>query len=74
MDHIHIYRPANCGPGDTAASRLIRTALGGGEMDSNRIATLLSVPANIARYYRDDITVIVIYPPSAFDPPLSPLT
>lgn len=31
-------------------------------MDPGRIAGHLSVPANVARFYRDDITVLVIYP------------
>ncbi|VDL98899.1 unnamed protein product [Schistocephalus solidus] len=54
--------PSHAGPRDTAASRLIRTALGGESMDTSRIAMHLSVPANVARFYRDDITVLVIYP------------
>ncbi|KAM7536617.1 hypothetical protein Aperf_G00000087391 [Anoplocephala perfoliata] len=54
--------PSLAGSRDTAASRLIRTALGGREMDTARIAMHLSVPANVARFYRDDITVQVIYP------------
>ncbi|KAL5105025.1 Pyruvate dehydrogenase acetyl-transferring-phosphatase 2 mitochondrial [Taenia crassiceps] len=54
--------PSLAGPRDTAASRLIRTALGGREMDPARIAMHLSIPANVARFYRDDITVQVIYP------------
>lgn len=54
--------PSHAGPGDSAASRLIRTALGGENMDTLRISALLSIPDNIARYYRDDITVLVIYP------------
>ncbi|VDO11655.1 unnamed protein product [Rodentolepis nana] len=53
--------PSLAGYRDTAASRLIRTALGGREMDTARIAMHLSVPANVARFYRDDITVQVIY-------------
>nr|CDS29603.1 protein phosphatase 2C [Hymenolepis microstoma] len=53
--------PSLAGHRDTAASRLIRTALGGREMDTARIAMHLSVPANVARFYRDDITVQVIY-------------
>ncbi|VUZ42529.1 unnamed protein product [Hymenolepis diminuta] len=62
--HYLDYRgnPSLAGPRDTAASRLIRTALGGREMDTARIAMHLSVPANVARFYRDDITVQVIYP------------
>ncbi|VDP64610.1 unnamed protein product [Schistosoma mattheei] len=56
----------SCGSGDTAASRLIRTALGGTEMNSEQIALHFSMPASLARYYRDDITVIVVYLPTAF--------
>ncbi|CAL8090483.1 unnamed protein product [Calicophoron daubneyi] len=58
--------PSVCGPGDTAASRLIRTALGGETMDPERISSHFSLPATVARYYRDDITVIVAYLPTAF--------
>ncbi|CAH8431374.1 unnamed protein product [Dicrocoelium dendriticum] len=61
--------PSHCGPGDTAATRLIRTALGGGSMDPQRISAHFSLPATIARYYRDDITVIVVYLPTAFPKP-----
>uniref|UniRef100_A0A183ARX0 PPM-type phosphatase domain-containing protein n=1 Tax=Echinostoma caproni TaxID=27848 RepID=A0A183ARX0_9TREM len=57
--------PSVCGPGDTAASRLIRTALGGDEMDPERISAHISMPATVARYYRDDITVVVVYLPTA---------
>lgn len=57
--------PSACGPGDTAASRLIRTALGGDEMDPERISAHFSMPATVARYYRDDITVVVVYLPSS---------
>uniref|UniRef100_A0A0X3PZR8 [Pyruvate dehydrogenase [acetyl-transferring]]-phosphatase 2 n=1 Tax=Schistocephalus solidus TaxID=70667 RepID=A0A0X3PZR8_SCHSO len=62
--HLIDYKgdPSHAGPRDTAASRLIRTALGGESMDTSRIAMHLSVPANVARFYRDDITVLVIYP------------
>ncbi|CAH8677043.1 unnamed protein product [Schistosoma rodhaini] len=56
----------SCCSGDTAASRLIRTALGGTEMNSEQIALHFSMPASLARYYRDDITVIVVYLPTAF--------
>ncbi|KAH8864699.1 [Pyruvate dehydrogenase [acetyl-transferring]]-phosphatase 2, mitochondrial [Schistosoma japonicum] len=66
--HWYDYKgdPSYCGPGDTAASRLIRTALGGTEMNSEKIALHFSIPASVARYYRDDITVIVVYLPTAF--------
>nr|CAH8869548.1 unnamed protein product [Trichobilharzia regenti] len=66
--HWYDYKgnPSSCGPGDTAASRLIRTALGGTEMNPEQIALHFSMPASLARYYRDDITVIVVYLPTAF--------
>ncbi|TPP57114.1 [Pyruvate dehydrogenase [acetyl-transferring]]-phosphatase 2 [Fasciola gigantica] len=57
--------PSSCGPGDTAASRLIRTALGGDQMDPERISAHFSMPATVARYYRDDITVVVVYLPTS---------
>ncbi|KAF6775545.1 hypothetical protein AHF37_05280 [Paragonimus kellicotti] len=58
--------PSLCGPGDTAATRLIRTALGGDTMDPQRISAHFSMPATVARYYRDDISVIVVYLPTSF--------
>ncbi|TGZ58791.1 hypothetical protein CRM22_009426 [Opisthorchis felineus] len=66
--HWFDYRcyPSICGPGDTAATRLIRTALGGDTMDPQRISVHFSMPATVARYYRDDITVLVVYLPTAF--------
>ncbi|OON20413.1 hypothetical protein X801_03707, partial [Opisthorchis viverrini] len=66
--HWFDYRcyPSVCGPGDTAATRLIRTALGGETMDPQRISVHFSMPATVARYYRDDITVLVVYLPTAF--------
>ncbi|NP_571700.2 pyruvate dehydrogenase [acetyl-transferring]-phosphatase 2, mitochondrial [Danio rerio] len=47
-----------------AATHLIRHALGTneyGEMDQERLATMLALPSDLARMYRDDITVTVIY-------------
>ncbi|XP_015223785.2 pyruvate dehydrogenase [acetyl-transferring]-phosphatase 2, mitochondrial isoform X2 [Lepisosteus oculatus] len=47
-----------------AATRLIRHAVGTneyGEMDQERLATILSLPEDLARMYRDDITVTVVY-------------
>ncbi|CAH8579235.1 unnamed protein product [Schistosoma turkestanicum] len=66
--HWYDYKgnPSSCGPGDTAASRLIRTALGGTEMNAEQIALHFSMPPSVARHYRDDITVIVVYLPTAF--------
>ncbi|XP_026142902.1 pyruvate dehydrogenase [acetyl-transferring]-phosphatase 2, mitochondrial [Carassius auratus] len=46
------------------ATHLIRHALGTneyGEMDQERLATMLALPSDLARMYRDDITVTVIY-------------
>ncbi|XP_077049863.1 pyruvate dehydrogenase [acetyl-transferring]-phosphatase 2, mitochondrial [Siphateles boraxobius] len=46
------------------ATHLIRHALGTneyGEMDQERLATTLALPSDLARMYRDDITVTVIY-------------
>ncbi|KAL3317133.1 [Pyruvate dehydrogenase [acetyl-transferring]]-phosphatase 1, mitochondrial [Cichlidogyrus casuarinus] len=61
--HLADYKnePWRAESGDTAASRLIRTALGGQDMNPTRISVMLSVPAKIARYYRDDITAMVVY-------------
>ncbi len=54
-------------PGQCPATRLMRAALStpiGSRMpeieDLRLAATLLSLPPGIARYYRDDITVLVI--------------
>ncbi|XP_051512195.1 pyruvate dehydrogenase [acetyl-transferring]-phosphatase 2, mitochondrial [Myxocyprinus asiaticus] len=47
-----------------AATHLIRHALGTneyGEMDQEGLATMLALPSDLARMYRDDITVTVIY-------------
>ncbi|XP_072024691.1 pyruvate dehydrogenase [acetyl-transferring]-phosphatase 1, mitochondrial-like [Amphiura filiformis] len=46
-----------------AATHLIRYALGGSqnEFDHDRLAHTLSLPNDVARQYRDDITVIVVY-------------
>lgn len=48
------------------ASHLIRNALGGTEygIEHTKISHLLTLPAEIVRMFRDDITVTVIY----FDP------
>lgn len=47
-----------------AATHLIRHALGTneyGEMDQERLAAMLALPDDLARMYRDDITITVIY-------------
>lgn len=47
-----------------AATHLIRHALGTneyGEMDQERLAAMLVLPDDLARMYRDDITVTVVY-------------
>lgn len=47
-----------------AATHLIRHALGineYGEMDQERLAAMLALPDDLARMYRDDITITVVY-------------
>ena len=46
-----------------AATHLIRYAIGGAQnqFDHDRLAHTLSLPDDIARQYRDDITVIIVY-------------
>lgn len=46
-----------------AATHLIRYALGGSEygLEHSRIAHLLSLPQDVVRLFRDDITVTVIF-------------
>ncbi|XP_076849052.1 pyruvate dehydrogenase [acetyl-transferring]-phosphatase 2, mitochondrial [Brachyhypopomus gauderio] len=47
-----------------SATHLIRHSLGineYGEMDQERLAAMLALPDDLARMYRDDITVIVVY-------------
>lgn len=47
-----------------AATHLIRHAIGSneyGEMDPERLAAMLTLPEDLARMYRDDITVTVVY-------------
>lgn len=48
------------------ASHLIRSALGGTEygIEHTRISHLLTLPGDIVRMFRDDITITVVY----FDP------
>lgn len=52
-----------------AATHLIRNALGGteyGEVEHSRVSQLLSLPQDVVRLFRDDITVTVIYFDSDF--------
>ncbi|XP_014873810.1 pyruvate dehydrogenase [acetyl-transferring]-phosphatase 1, mitochondrial-like [Poecilia latipinna] len=47
-----------------AATHLLRHALGDdgyGSVDQNRLARMLSLPADLARRYRDDITITVVH-------------
>ncbi|XP_061533701.1 pyruvate dehydrogenase [acetyl-transferring]-phosphatase 2, mitochondrial [Phycodurus eques] len=49
---------------DNAATHLIRHALGTGEYGElchERLASMLALPQDLARMYRDDITAIVVY-------------
>ncbi|XP_031806180.1 pyruvate dehydrogenase [acetyl-transferring]-phosphatase 2, mitochondrial [Sarcophilus harrisii] len=51
-------------PDQNAATHLIRHAIGCneyGEMDQERLAAMLTLPEDLARMYRDDITVTVVY-------------
>lgn len=47
-----------------AATRLIRHAIGSNEyreLDPERLAAMLTLPEDLARMYRDDITITVVY-------------
>ncbi|XP_045047850.1 pyruvate dehydrogenase [acetyl-transferring]-phosphatase 2, mitochondrial isoform X2 [Desmodus rotundus] len=47
-----------------AATRLIRHAIGSneyGELEPERLTAMLTLPEDVARMYRDDITVTVVY-------------
>ena len=47
-----------------AATHLIRHAIGSneyGEMEPERLAAMLTLPEDVARMYRDDITVMVVF-------------
>ncbi|XP_072278349.1 pyruvate dehydrogenase [acetyl-transferring]-phosphatase 2, mitochondrial [Pyxicephalus adspersus] len=51
-------------PDPNVATHLIRNAVGtneDGELDQERLAAMLSLPEDLSRMYRDDITVTVIY-------------
>ncbi|KAJ8417774.1 hypothetical protein AAFF_G00226170 [Aldrovandia affinis] len=59
--HAHAHTPAF---DSNSATHLIRHAIGTndyGEVDPERLAAMLSLPEEVARMYRDDITVTVIY-------------
>ncbi|XP_039665810.1 pyruvate dehydrogenase [acetyl-transferring]-phosphatase 2, mitochondrial [Perca fluviatilis] len=66
MHELLLKRQARASPAlDTnAATHLIRHALGTGEygeLCQERLASLLTLPEDLARMYRDDITVTVVY-------------
>lgn len=44
---------------DNASTHLVRNALGGGDIE--QVSMLVSIPAPIARSYRDDLTVTVVF-------------
>lgn len=48
---------------ENAATHLIRNALGGTEygIDHGKISQLLTLPDDVVRVFRDDITISVIY-------------
>ena len=43
---------------NNVATHLIRHALGG---EHRKVSEMLTLPKDIVRYYRDDITIIVIF-------------
>lgn len=53
---------------ENAATHLLRNALGGTEcgIDHSKISQFLTLPDNIVRMFRDDITITVIYMDSEF--------
>ncbi|KAI5098549.1 pyruvate dehydrogenase [acetyl-transferring]-phosphatase 2, mitochondrial [Silurus meridionalis] len=66
MHQLLLQRQARATPtlDQNAATHLIRHALGTneyGEMDQERLAAMLAFPDDLARMYRDDITINVIY-------------
>ncbi|KAG8437420.1 hypothetical protein GDO86_008208 [Hymenochirus boettgeri] len=51
-------------PERNVATHLIKHAIGGnedGEIEQEKLATMLSLPEDLARMYRDDITVTVVF-------------
>ncbi|XP_062861148.1 pyruvate dehydrogenase [acetyl-transferring]-phosphatase 2, mitochondrial [Trichomycterus rosablanca] len=66
MHQLLLQRQARATPAldVNAATHLIRNALGTneyGEMDQERLAAMLALPDDLARMYRDDISVTVVY-------------
>lgn len=66
MHELLLKRQARASPAlDTnAATHLIRHALGTGdygELSQEKLASMLALPEDLARMYRDDITVTVVY-------------
>uniref|UniRef100_A0A1A7WSE1 Putative pyruvate dehydrogenase phosphatase isoenzyme 2 n=3 Tax=Iconisemion striatum TaxID=60296 RepID=A0A1A7WSE1_9TELE len=66
MHELLLKRRASASPApDTnAASHLIRHALGTGEygeLSQEKLASMLALPEDLARMYRDDITATVVY-------------
>lgn len=66
MHELLLKRRARASPAfDTnAATHLIRHALGTGdygELCQEKLALMLSLPEDLARMYRDDITATVVY-------------
>ena len=51
-----------------AATHLMRNALGGAEygIDHYKISKMLTLPSDVVRLFRDDITVTVVYMDSEF--------
>ncbi|MBN3299438.1 PDP2 phosphatase, partial [Amia calva] len=66
MHNLLLKRRAKAAPSLdlNSATHLIRHAIGTneyGEIDQERLAAMLSLPEDLARMYRDDITITVIY-------------
>ncbi|XP_024138046.1 pyruvate dehydrogenase [acetyl-transferring]-phosphatase 2, mitochondrial [Oryzias melastigma] len=66
MHELLLRRQARASPAldANAATHLIRHALGMGEyreLSQERLASMLALPEDLARMYRDDITVTVLY-------------
>ncbi|KAG5839474.1 pyruvate dehydrogenase [acetyl-transferring]-phosphatase 2, mitochondrial-like [Anguilla anguilla] len=66
MHSLLLQRRARAAPvlDPNSATHLIRHAVGTneyGEMDRQRLSTMLALPEDLARMYRDDITVTIVY-------------
>ncbi|KAG5273746.1 hypothetical protein AALO_G00155010 [Alosa alosa] len=66
MHQLLLRRQARAAPAldQNVATHLIRHTLGTneyGELDQERLAAMLALPNDLARMYRDDITVTVVY-------------